>query len=122
MSHKKKTTEADYNRTPIVLDKHTVAVLHIFTRTDKFEDLFMDDYIYAKFKDGFMNTFQNSAQQFIDQFEEHSCDAFIEALIKKAFKYLIENDIKFRGKDAIYNGLIAELENIKKELENEKLH
>ena len=75
-----------YDRFPIILDRHTVALLHIFTKYDNLEDSWMMDFekIFQKEDD----LFDESAKQFINQLEEHCTPEFIECLsLRCAKKY-----------------------------------
>lgn len=52
-------------RTPIQLDKNTLAIIHIFERKDHLEDIWMFD--SDKYEEELWRNFDQSAKQFIDQ-------------------------------------------------------
>lgn len=78
-----------YKRTPIFFNKNTVAVIHIFTRCDFLEDLWMEDCIAAISPE---NPYEQAAQQFVDQFEDHWTPAFLMELRQAITKKLEEHD------------------------------
>jgi len=89
-------------RVPIVMNQHTIVLLHVFTKKDKFEDLWMHD------EETVMNanyeSHGNAAQQFVSQLEEHWTELFMQNMVKECFKHCIEYVPK-RGEE-----LIAELQ------------
>ncbi len=71
-----------YQRTPIILSPHTVAVVHLFTRHDHLDDLWMTDCDYDP------NNWEQAAKQLIAQFERKVSRSFLKALIAEAQKKL----------------------------------
>lgn len=65
-------------REPILLDKHTVALIHLFTRHDYLEDVWMIDTNYYTKR---LHPYKDAAKQFVEQLDEHYCAAFVEELI-----------------------------------------
>lgn len=67
-------------RRPIQLDQHTIAVLHIFDKTDDFDDLWMgesDNYEIERLN----QIVRGAAKQFIAQLKDRACMAFLESLM-----------------------------------------
>lgn len=78
--------QTQYDRKPIVLSSHSVALIHIYERNSYFEDVWtvdLDDYISEE-------NLESSAKQFVDQLENHWCVTFMEALINEIQKRLNE--------------------------------
>lgn len=94
-------------RNPIILDKNTIAVIHMFHRYDDLEDVMwmsdMDRYMEENFEQ-----YQKSAEQFISQLKEHWTVAFMENLIKESFKAMYDDKGAFNEKvaDKLINELI----------------
>jgi len=82
-------------RFPIVLNAYTIAVIHIFTRHDCLEDLWMSDCFH-----GSIETQEIAAQQMIDQLQEWWTPAFLIALRKAITKELKKHDKQFGTKFA----------------------
>jgi len=61
---------------PILLDKNTVAVIHIFERTDTFDDIFYETDRNIDKHD----TYINAAKEFINQLDDHWCISFLREL------------------------------------------
>lgn len=80
-------------RTPIQLDKNTLAIIHIFERKDHLEDIWMFD--SDKYEEELWRNFDQSAKQFIDQIIDKVSPHFLMELIKVANKELINHDKKF---------------------------
>lgn len=74
-------------RAPIMIGRHTVVVMHVFTRMDHLEDVWMDE-VEPYYKEQ-QNLYKSAAKQFIDQLEDNWCVAFLEALQKE-----IEQELK----------------------------
>ena len=70
----------DYKRFPIIISEHDVLVIHVFSRCDYLEDIWMHDH-EGKMIDDY-NKFKIAARQLIDQLEDNYCDLFLEELIK----------------------------------------
>ena len=80
-------------RTPIVLNKNTVALLHIFTRHDSMDDIWMHDiapYIEENYQEH-----AKSAKELIKQLEDHYSIAFLEALIVECLNRIKSSDKEF---------------------------
>lgn len=73
-------------RTPIVLNKNSVALLHIFTRNDLLDDMWTID-----IGDDYYEIIKNSAKQFINQLEGQECDLFLEELGIEALNQFKKN-------------------------------
>lgn len=95
---KSRLVEPQVRRTPIYLSKNAIAVLHIFTRYDHLEDAWMFD------SDALQNQNwklpEESAQQFIEQFERWWTPAFMMQLRDKIEETLIKHDKKYKTKFA----------------------
>ena len=77
------------DRFPIILNDHSVMVIHMFTRTDYLEDLWMSD---------FMDTISqqsDSAKQFLSQLDDHWTPHFLIELRKAITERLQEHDDKY---------------------------
>jgi len=85
MNEKKKI-----RRTPIVLSKNTIAMIHIFEKYDDMDDLWMYD--LSKYAEENYEQYEKAAKQFISQLKEHWCVLFMEHLIKESFKQMVEED------------------------------
>ena len=75
-------------RTPIVINNHAVAVVHIFTRHDHFEDMWM-----SEIEDCEIETYgqqEKAAEQFIAQLEDQWSITCMKALRDAADKRIIE--------------------------------
>ena len=71
----------DYKRFPIMISTHDCLVVHVFSRTDKIEDIFLyADHESKMYSDYEM--FEIAAKQLINQLEGNYCDLFLEELIK----------------------------------------
>jgi hypothetical protein len=109
MAKNKKISEI--RREPIILDKNTVALIHIFDRYDELEDvcILSDNDIYFSET---MEQYNKSAKQFISQLKDEWCVAFMENLIVEGFKTMIEQDRAAFTKDYA-NILIKKIKRIK---------
>lgn len=86
-------------REPIILDKNTMAVIHIFHKYDDIEDIWMQD-IY-KYVDEEYEQYQKSAEQFVAQLKDHWTVSFMKNLIKESFKAMTkDNDPAFNKETA----------------------
>jgi len=65
-------------RFPIYLNRHTVALIHIFTRPDELEDLWITD--YPMYNENYEDVAKNAAKQFIDQLQGRWTPRFLKAL------------------------------------------
>jgi len=64
------------NRNPILLNRHTVALIQIFTRTDGLEDIFFSDYDRKSQSD----ISKEAAREFVSQLKGQWCLGFLKAL------------------------------------------
>jgi hypothetical protein len=93
------------SRKPIYLNPHAVALIHIFTKTDKMDDCWMLDTDWA-----FHDTYKEAAKEFVNQLEGQQCDSFIENLIL----YLCDSYKESRGKVGCPNDFKKLVEKINK--------
>jgi len=96
-------------RAPIIMDKNTVALIHVFHKHDDFDDMWMHDiekYILENYEQ-----YEEAAKQFINQLDGHWCVLFMEHLTKHAFKTMTEEDPQAFTKEAAEK-LIKELQEI----------
>ena len=97
-----------YIRKPIILDKNTLMLIHIFTKYDSIEDFWMTDmepYIeknYAQYKE--------SANQLLDQLENHWCILFMQELILGALQKIKDHDINYNCK--FYKETLTKINNV----------
>lgn len=87
-----KTAQSECNdlvmRFPIILNKHSVAVIHVFTRHDCIEDMWMSDCIHND-----QHEWQKQgATQMIEQLGDYWTPAFLMALREAITKKLKEYD------------------------------
>lgn len=82
--------EKPIRREPIILDKNTVALIHIFDRYDDIEDIFYLD--SEKYLKEMSEQYEKSAKQFISQLDGEWCVLFFEKLIKEAFETMVKED------------------------------
>lgn len=71
----------NYDRHPIQLSEHTIALIKLYSRTDYLEDCFvvdMSEHVCMKNKD-----YKKAAQQFINQLEGRWNGVFIDYLIEE---------------------------------------
>lgn len=88
----------EYERTPIILNGNAVAVIHIFQRPDKLEDLWVYDYIddyYYKNDVNHSQKYKDAAKQFIQQLEGQACFSFNKELILQLLKNIKEEDTEY---------------------------
>ncbi|HDQ04857.1 MAG TPA: hypothetical protein ENN23_09945 [Deltaproteobacteria bacterium] len=78
-------------RFPIILNKHAVAVIHVFTRHDCIEDMWMSDCGHNNQRE----LQQQGAVQMIEQLEDEWTPAFLVALRDAITKILAEHDVEF---------------------------
>ena len=104
---RKETNTKYHKRIPIVMSKNSVALIHIFERHDHLEDIWMMDTEYMLET---YDRYEGAANQFIEQLEEHWCDAFIKELTLKLVKTYKESRSR-TGSDEDFKKL---LENINK--------
>ena len=81
------------SRYPIKINNHAVAVIHIFTKTDDLEDLWMTD--MQSYLEENYNGYQGAAQQFIDQLKDYWNIAFMEALRDEIDKRIQDHNTEF---------------------------
>ena len=100
-------------RKPILLDKNTIAFLQIFHKTDDIEMLYLYDIIDNYMAEHNINSFEESAKEFIEQFDEHYCAIFLQELVIACLNKLQKNDKKFKTDHyvEILNRLNWKLEN-----------
>jgi hypothetical protein len=83
-------------RTPILINNHAVALLHIFTRYDHLEDLWTVD------ADGLdkekWEMYDEAAKQFVEQLEDQWCIKFMEALRDEIDKQIKEHKKEYNMK------------------------
>ena len=89
-----KKKEKIVRRAPIVLDKNTVAMLHIFEKYDSFDDVWYQD-VETYIKENY-EQHQKAAEELVNQLEDHWCTAFMEALIIECLKRLQTADSDFK--------------------------
>jgi hypothetical protein len=65
-------------RIPIYLNKHTVALIQVFTRCEQLEDLWVTD--YPEYDEDPDTVAKKAAEQFIGQLQDHWTPRFLEAL------------------------------------------
>jgi hypothetical protein len=75
-------------RFPIILNNHTVMVIHLFTRHDCFEDMWMHDCIHNESR----RWQEQGAEQLIEQLQDHWTPAFLMKLGEVITKKLKEHD------------------------------
>lgn len=80
-------------RRPIQLTRHTVAVIHLFTKTDDFDDLWMMD--FWRYMEETYDHNDIAAEQFIEQLQDKWTPAFMMSLIDKISEALVVHDKKF---------------------------
>lgn len=85
-------------RKPIILNRNAVALINIFTRDDKVEDILFS---YETQFDNPYEQLEQSAKQFISQLEEQECDAFLLALGKEALKQYLKNRERVLEEDTV---------------------
>ncbi len=85
----KKEEREKISRAPIVLSNHTVMVIHLFERSDEFEDFWINE--YGMGFNEYMNSHRSAAVQFVAQLKDRWCIAFMEELIKECFKASMED-------------------------------
>lgn len=90
--------EPQVRRTPIYLGKNAIAVLHIFTRYDHLEDVWMFDSDALEEQNWKLP--EKSAEQFIEQLEGWWTPAFMMQLRDQIEKELIKHDKKYKTKFA----------------------
>ena len=96
------------SRYPIVLNSNTVALIHIFEKHDKFEDIWMIDTEYLLNKhDGY----SGAAKQFVEQLEEQWCDLFMESLALEIVKTYKESRSR-TGSDEDFKKLLEKINKI----------
>lgn len=87
----KKQNNTEYKRrTPIVLNKNAVALIHIFSKHDRLDDMWIID-------TDWMSNHQNyreSAKEFLDQLEGEYCDLFLEQLALECISRYKANRLK----------------------------
>jgi len=109
MKKKTRSRNKEIRRAPIVLNKNTVALIHIFEKYDDLEDMWMHDldkYMIENYEEH-----EKAAKQFISQLEGHYCVLFMENLIKEAFKAITKGmPLAFKKEHA--EKLINELKEI----------
>ena len=77
-------------RTPIHFSDHACAVVHIFERSDRMDDIWMHDH-----EDLWQERYDRSkeaAEQLISQLGEQWNVLFMNALVEKTFDTLLEHD------------------------------
>ncbi len=74
---------------PIRLSPNAVAIIHMFYKESNFEDIWMFE--NEQYEIDNYDNYQESANEFIDQLEDHYCIAFLEALHKRIGKELEEH-------------------------------
>lgn len=80
-------------RTPIVLNKNTIAMLHIFTKLDNLEDMFFQD--FEPYIEENYQQHKKAANELMNQLEDHYCTAFLEALIVECLDRIKNSDLMF---------------------------
>lgn len=80
-----------YQRLPIFINNHTVAVLNLYQRHDCLEDMWKADCFHH---DGIVEA-NRDARQFVDQMEEYWTPAFLMALRDEITARLREHDRDF---------------------------
>jgi len=91
----KAQVEPVVKRFPIILNNHSIAVIHIFTRHDCLEDLWMSDCFHRN-----IGIQEQAAQQMIDQLQDWWTPAFLVALRGAITKELKKHDNQFGTKFA----------------------
>lgn len=87
-------------REPILLDKNTVALIHIFERYDELEDVMLLNDL-PKYMQESYEQYKRSAQQFISQLKDNWTVLFMENLVEEAFLTMVEeNGSAFTEKEA----------------------
>ena len=66
---------ATYNRTPILLNHNAIALIHIFTKYDELEDMWLTD--IEEYMDKNYDGYEHAAQQFVAQLEGQWCRKFM---------------------------------------------
>lgn len=77
-------------RTPIHLSDHACAVIHIFERNDRIDDIWMHD--YEDLWEERYNRSKEAAEQLISQLEDQWNVLFMNALVEKTFDALLQHD------------------------------
>lgn len=78
-------------RFPIILNKHAVAVIHVFTRHDCIEDMWMSDCVH----NGQSELQEQAATQMIEQLGDYWTPKFLISLRDAITKKLEEFDDEF---------------------------
>ena len=76
-------------RKPIYLNKNAVALITIYTRPDKIEDMWTTD--YPEYDEDYKKVAEEAAFQFMEQLELHYNELFLRALKKEINKRLKGN-------------------------------
>jgi hypothetical protein len=88
----------NYERRPIQLSEHAIAIIKLYSRTDYFEDCFEID-IKGKTR-MHEKEYEDSARQFVYQLEGQWNGCFMKALIKELKKYYKEYGFRHKkGKE-----------------------
>lgn len=82
--------QLEYNRYPIFINRHSVAVIHVWTRCDNIADVFLPELGLE-----FPRDEQAAARQFIQQLEDHWTPAFLMALRDAVTEALRQHDADF---------------------------
>lgn len=69
---------AEYKRTPIIINKNAIALIHLFTKFDSLDDCYLHDIESYYIKNS--ECYKDAANQLIEQLEGEWCMAFIEEL------------------------------------------
>ena len=83
----------NYQGKPIVLNKNTIILLHLFHRNDSLNDLWMHDmdpFIEANFLQH-----KKAAKELLDSLDGHWCISFLENLIEESFLKIKNHDKEF---------------------------
>ena len=76
-------------RKPIYLSKNAVALITVFTRPDKLEDMWITD--YDEYYEDHKKIAEEAAEQFMEQLELHYNELFLRALKKEISERLKGN-------------------------------
>ena len=85
-SRRTEKTTTDRSRKPIYLNKNAVALITVFTRCDKLEDMWVTD--YPEYGEDYKKVAEESAKQFIEQLEGQYNKLFLKALKKEVSQRL----------------------------------
>lgn len=75
-------------RKPIYLSKNAVALITVYERPDKIEDMWIID--YAEYGEDYKKVAEEAAEQFMEQLDEQYTPRFLRALKKEINKRLKE--------------------------------